>query len=109
MILYEAIKFKYPSAEPQRDFELRNDGAGSYIEEWYLDAPKPTIEELEKWWGESQINPRYQLPLPLEFLAQEVAKEKLTRKQLEHQQELLTQELKELKKEILLLKGENET
>lgn len=50
MILYEAIKYKYPDADPQKDFELRNDGAGSYIDEWYLDVPKPTEKELKKWW-----------------------------------------------------------
>ncbi|BBP91829.1 hypothetical protein BsIDN1_54470 [Bacillus safensis] len=48
MILYEAIKYKYPDADPQKDFELRNDGAGSYIDEWYLDVPKPTEKELKK-------------------------------------------------------------
>ncbi|MBG9815624.1 MULTISPECIES: XkdW family protein [Bacillus] len=109
MILYEAIKYKYPNADPQKDFELRNDGAGSYIDEWYLDVPKPTEEELKKWWEESQTNPRYQPPLPLDYLAQEVAKEKLMRKQLEHQCDLLSNELKALKNDILFIKGESET
>ncbi|MFS0657061.1 XkdW family protein [Bacillus sp. 179-C3.3 HS] len=109
MILYEAIKYQYPNAESQRDFELRNDGSGSYIDKWHFDAPKPTAEELKEWWEQSQINPRYQPPLPLEFLAKEVAKEKLTRKQLEHQYELLQNELTALKKEILILKGETES
>ncbi|UYO34977.1 XkdW family protein [Bacillus zhangzhouensis] len=109
MILYEAIKYKYPDADPQKDFELRNDGAGSYIDEWYLDVPKPTHEELKKWWKESQANPRYQPPLPLNYLAQEVAKEKLMRKQLEHQYDLLSNELNTLKNEILFIKGESET
>lgn len=108
MILYEAIKYKYPDADPQKDFELRNDGAGSYIDEWYLDVPKPTEEELKKWWEESQANPRYQPPLPLDYLAQEVAKEKLMRKQLEHQYDLLSNELKTLKNEILFIKGESD-
>ncbi|MBR0604247.1 phage portal protein [Bacillus safensis] len=108
MILYEAIKYKYPNADPQKDFELRNDGAGSYIDEWYLDVPKPTEEELKKWWEESQANPRYQPPLPLDYLAQEVAKEKLMRKQLEHQCDLLSNELKTLKNEILFIKGESD-
>ncbi|HCO81280.1 MULTISPECIES: XkdW family protein [Bacillus] len=109
MILYEAIKYKYPDADPQKDFELRNDGDGSYINEWHLDVPKPTAEELKEWWEASQINPQYQPPLPLEFLAQEVAKEKLMRKQLEHQCDLLTNELKVLKSEILLYKGDSES
>ncbi|MFP7345991.1 XkdW family protein [Bacillus safensis] len=108
MILYEAIKYKYPDADPQKDFELRNDGAGTYIEEWNLDVPKPTKEELKKWWEESQANPRYQPPLPLDYLAQEVAKEKLMRKQLEHQCDLLSNELKALKNEILFIKGESD-
>lgn len=71
--------------------------------------PKPTVEELKKWWEESQANPRYEPPLPLDYLAQEVAKEKLVRKQLEHQCDLLTNELKVLKNEILFIKGESET
>ncbi|NQD50590.1 phage portal protein, partial [Bacillus altitudinis] len=53
--------------------------------------------------------PRYQPPLPLDYLAQEVAKEKLVRKQLEHQCDLLTNELKALKNEILFIKGGSET
>ncbi|MBR0638351.1 XkdW family protein [Bacillus safensis] len=109
MILYEAIKYKYPDADPQKDFELRNDGADSYIDEWYLDVPKPTEEELKKWWEESQTNPRYHPPLPLDYLAQEVAKEKLMRKQLEHQCDLLSNELKALKNDILFIKGESTT
>lgn len=109
MILYEAIKYKYPAADPQKDFELRNDGAGSYIDEWCLDVPKPTEEELKKWWEESQTTPRYQPPLPLDYLAQEVAKEKLMRKQLEHQCDLLSNELKALKNDILFIKGESAT
>ena len=107
-MLYEAIKYKSPDADPQKDFELRNDGDGSYISEWYLDVPKPTEEELKKWWEESQDNPRYQPPLPLDYLAQEVAKEKLMRKQLEHQCDLLSNELKTLKNEILFIKGESD-
>ncbi|MFB7035816.1 XkdW family protein [Bacillus altitudinis] len=109
MILYEAIKYKYPDVDPQKDFELRNDGDGSYINEWHLDVSKPTVEELKKWWEESKANPMYQPPLPLDYLAQEVAKEKLMRKQLEHQCDLLTNELKALKNEIHLIKGGSET
>lgn len=42
MILYDAIMYKYPDAVPRKDFELRNDGNGSYIEKWNLRAPIPT-------------------------------------------------------------------
>ncbi|MDM5299228.1 XkdW family protein [Bacillus pumilus] len=106
MILYEAIKYKYPLADPQRDFELRNDGAGSYIEKWHLDVPKPTKEELLEWWEESRKYPRYQPPLPLDFLAKEIAKEKLARKQLEQQYQLLKNELKALNRDSPFQKGE---
>ncbi len=46
MILYDAIMYKYPDAVPRKDFELRNDGNGSYIEKWNLRAPIPTQKNL---------------------------------------------------------------
>lgn len=54
MILYDAIMYKYPNAVSRKDFELRNDGNGSYIEKWNLRAPLPTQAELETWWEELQ-------------------------------------------------------
>lgn len=54
MILYDAIMYKYPDAIPKKDFVLRNDGNGSYIEEWNLRTPIPSEEELQLWWEESK-------------------------------------------------------
>ncbi|MGE6629819.1 XkdW family protein [Bacillus sp. NPDC077027] len=108
MILYEAIKYKYPDAVPRQDFELRNDGAGSYIEEWKLQAPLPTEEELQRWWEESQMNPSYNPPDQLELLATELSKEKLARKRLEESNEFIGKELTAVKLKLLSLKGENQ-
>ncbi|KAA6482263.1 hypothetical protein DX928_03930 [Bacillus swezeyi] len=54
MILYDAIMWAYPDAIPNKDFVLRNDGDGTYIERWNLRAPIPTEEELQMWWKASQ-------------------------------------------------------
>ncbi len=62
MILYDAIMYKYPKAVPKKDFVLRNDGSGSYIEEWNLRTPIPTEEELQLWWEESKSTPPYEPP-----------------------------------------------
>lgn len=64
MILYDAIMYKYPEAIPKKDFVLRNDGNGSYIEEWNLRAPIPTKEELQLWWEESKKSQLYRAAKP---------------------------------------------
>lgn len=62
MILYDAIMWAYPNAIPNKDFVLRNDGDGPYIEQWNLRAPIPTKEELQMWWKESQKGQSSSLP-----------------------------------------------
>ncbi|WP_282627632.1 XkdW family protein [Bacillus subtilis] len=107
MILYDAIMYKYPNAVPRKDFELRNDGNGSYIEKWNLRAPLPTQEELQAWWEESKSNPPYEPPDQVELLAQELSQEKLARKQLEELNQTLGNALSEIKLQLLSLQGED--
>ncbi|MCI4135748.1 XkdW family protein [Bacillus vallismortis] len=107
MILYDAIMYKYPDAVPRKDFELRNDGEGSYIAEWNLRAPIPTQKELESWWEESRKNPPYDPPNQVEFLAQALSQEKLARKQLEELNKTLGSELSDIKLSLLSLKGDH--
>ncbi|MEG7381816.1 XkdW family protein [Bacillus subtilis] len=108
MILYDAIMYKYPNAVPRKDFELRNDGNGSYIEKWNLRAPLPTQEELQAWWEESKSNPPYEPPDQVELLAQELSQEKLARKQFEELNQTLGNALSEIKLQLLSLQGEND-
>jgi hypothetical protein len=46
MILAHAIRHLFPNADPQRDYELRDDGAGAFIARWNLPNPQPTPAEL---------------------------------------------------------------
>ncbi|MEK4689448.1 MULTISPECIES: XkdW family protein [Bacillus] len=108
MILYDAIMYKYPTAVPRKDFELRNDGNGSYIEKWNLRAPLPTQQELQSWWEESKSKPLYEPPDQVELLAQELSQEKLARKQLEELNQTLGNALSEIKLQLLSLEGGNE-
>lgn len=109
MILYDAIMYKYPNAVPRKDFELRNDGNGSYIEKWNIRAPLPTQEELEAWWEESQKKPSYEPPNQIELLTQELSQEKLARKQLEELNQTLGSELSKIKLQLLTLQGGNDS
>nr|WP_087991962.1 XkdW family protein [Bacillus subtilis] len=106
MILYDAIMYKYPTAVPRKDFELRNDGNGSYIEKWNLRAPLPTQQELQAWWEESKSKPPYEPRDQVELLAQELSQEKLARKQLEELNQTLGNQLSEIKLQLLSLEGE---
>ncbi|AGE63129.1 hypothetical protein AW03_012830 [Bacillus subtilis HJ5] len=105
-MIAEAIMFKYPSADPTRDFIVQNDGEGSYIAEWNLRAPIPTQKELESWWEELQKNPPYKPPDQVELLAQELSQEKLARKQLEELNKTLGNELSDIKLSLHSLKGD---
>ncbi|MGG1248465.1 XkdW family protein [Bacillus spizizenii] len=107
MILYDAIMYKYPNAVPRKDFELRNDGNGSYIEKWNLRAPLPTQEELQAWWEESKSNQPYEPPDQVKLLAHELSQEKLARKKLEELNQTLGNALSEIKLQLLSLQGEN--
>ncbi|KJH55724.1 MULTISPECIES: XkdW family protein [Bacillus subtilis group] len=108
MILYDAIMYKYPEAIPKKDFVLRNDGNGSYIEEWNLRAPIPTKEDLQLWWEESKKSQLYTPPSLTESLGRQLTEERLARKALEESYKLMGQELAKLKIQSLQLKGEEQ-
>ncbi|MCY8341122.1 XkdW family protein [Bacillus haynesii] len=106
MILYDAIMWAYPDATPNKDFVLRNDGNGPYIEEWNLRAPIPKKEELQLWWEESKKSQLYPPPSLIESLGRQLTEERLARKALEESYKLMGEELAKLKIESLQLKGE---
>lgn len=110
MNIGEAILYKYPTADPTKDFIVQNNGDGSpsYIAEWNNRAPIPTQEELQAWWEESKSTPPYEPPDQVALLAQELSQEKLARKQLEELNQTLGNALSEIKLQLLSLEGGNE-
>lgn len=46
--LYDSLLILYPSAEPAKAWELRNDGNGDYIAEWNLNDKAPSAEALAR-------------------------------------------------------------
>ncbi len=47
MILSNALKYLFPNANPQRDYEIRDSGSGAFIAVWNLQAAQPTEAELQ--------------------------------------------------------------
>ncbi|MBN7744737.1 XkdW family protein [Bacillus velezensis] len=107
MNIGEAILFKYPTADPTKDFIVQNNGDGtpSYIAEWNIRAPIPTEAELKSWWEELQNTSAYEPPVQVDLLAQELSQEKLARKQLEELNQTLGSELSKIKLQLLTLQG----
>ncbi|MFP7321042.1 XkdW family protein [Bacillus spizizenii] len=107
MNIGEAILFKYPTADPTKDFIVQNNGDGtpSYIAEWNIRAPIPTEAELKSWWEELQSISAYEPPVQVDLLAKELSKEKLARKQLEELNQTLGSELSQIKLQMLTLQG----
>lgn len=46
MEIWKALKHLYPQADPQADYEIRDDGAEPYIAAWRLAGNPPTESEL---------------------------------------------------------------
>lgn len=109
MNIGEAILFKYPTADPTKDFIVQNNGDGtpSYIAEWNIRAPIPTEAELKTWWEELQSTSTsaYEPPVQVDLLARELSQEKLARKQLEELNQTLGSELSKIKLQLLTLQG----
>lgn len=107
MNIGEAILFKYPTADPTKDFIVQNNGDGtpSYIAEWNIRAPIPTEAELKTWWEELQSTFAYEPPVQVDLLARELSQEKLARKQLEELNQTLGSELSKIKLQLLTLQG----
>ncbi len=47
MSIATALKYLFPNANPLRDYEVRDDGAGAYIAAWHLAQEQPTPAELQ--------------------------------------------------------------
>ncbi|MCY8816831.1 XkdW family protein [Bacillus atrophaeus] len=107
MNIGEAILFKYPTADPTKDFIVQNNGDGtpSYIAEWNIRAPIPTEAELKSWWEELQSTSVYEAPIQVDILAKELSQEKLARKQLEELNQTLGSELSKIKLQMLTFQG----
>ncbi|MEA1024786.1 XkdW family protein [Bacillus subtilis] len=107
MNIGEAILFKYPTADPTKDFIVQNNGDGtpSYIAEWNIRAPIPTETELKTWWEELQSTSAYEPPVQVDLFARELSQEKLARKQLEELNQTLGSELSKIKLQLLTLQG----
>ncbi|RPK02434.1 hypothetical protein EH11_01764 [Bacillus subtilis] len=107
MNIGEAILFKYPTADPTKDFIVQNNGDGtpSYIAEWNIRAPIPTEADLKSWWEELQSISAFEPPVKVDLLAKELSKEKLARKQLEELNQTLGSELSKIKLQMLTLQG----
>ncbi|MCY9306855.1 XkdW family protein [Bacillus spizizenii] len=107
MNIGEAILFKYPTADPTKDFIVQNNGDGtpSYIAEWNIRAPIPTEAELKTWWEELQSISASEPPVQVDLLAKELSKEKLARKQLEELNQTLGSELSKIKLQMLTFQG----
>jgi XkdW protein len=52
MDYFKAIKHLYPEAEVRKDFTLRDDGEGVFIDQWNLAEPQPILEKLNAAWEE---------------------------------------------------------
>ena len=104
-----AIKYLYPNAELGEDFSVRDDGEGQFIDTWALEEPIPSDEELESAWQEylklDNEQPMTQVEKQLLLIGEQVAREKIARQQSEKMNEMLGQQLAEMRIEILKLKG----
>ena len=47
MIIAHALAHLFPTADPMRDYEIRDDGSGARIVAWSLAAPQPTAADLQ--------------------------------------------------------------
>ncbi|MDM5163816.1 XkdW family protein [Bacillus zhangzhouensis] len=104
-----AIKYLYPYAELGRDYSVRDDGEGQFIDKWSLDDPMPSDEVLEAAWNEylseSNEKPLSNVERQLLVLGEQLALEKIARQQSDRMKTTLGQKLAEMQLEILKLKG----
>lgn len=104
-----AIKFLYPNAELGKDYSVRDDGEGQFIDTWFLEEPEPSAEELEAAWQEylklDNEQPMTQVEKQLLLIGEQLAKEKIARQQAERVNAMLGQQLAEMRIDILKLKG----
>ncbi|KLV22762.1 XkdW family protein [Bacillus altitudinis] len=104
-----AIKYLYPNAELGKDYSVRDDGDGQFIDTWLLEEPEPSAEELDAAWQEylklDNEQPMTQVEKQLLLIGEQLAKEKIARQQAERVNAMLGQQLAEMRIDILKLKG----
>ncbi|MGQ8948240.1 XkdW family protein [Bacillus altitudinis] len=104
-----AIKYLYPNAELGKDYSVRDDGDGQFIDTWLLEEPEPSAEELDAAWQEylklDNEQPLTQVEKQLLLIGEQLAKEKIARQQAERVNAMLGQQLAEMRIDILKLKG----
>lgn len=104
-----AIKYLYPNAELGKDYSVRDDGEGQFIDTWLLEEPEPSAEELDAAWQEylklDNEQPMTQVEKQLLLIGEQLAKEKIARQQAERVNAMLGQQLAEMRIDILKLKG----
>ncbi|MEK4568781.1 XkdW family protein [Bacillus sp. FSL K6-3458] len=104
-----AIKYLYPNAELGKDYSVRDDGEGQFIDTWLLEEPEPSAEELDAAWQKylklDNEQPMTQVEKQLLLIGEQLAKEKIARQQAERVNAMLGQQLAEMRIDILKLKG----
>lgn len=104
-----AIKYLYPNAELGKDYSVRDDGEGQFIDTWLLEEPEPSAEELDAAWQEylklDNEQPMTQVEKQMSLIGEQLAKEKIARQQSERVNATLGKQLAEIQLEILKLKG----
>lgn len=104
-----AIKYLYPNAELGKDYSVRDDGEGQFIDTWLLEEPEPSVEELDAAWQEylklDNEQPMTQVEKQLLLIGEQLAKEKIARQQSERVNATIGQQLAEMRIEIFKLKG----
>lgn len=106
-----AIMHLFPNAILGKDFSVRDDGEGQFIDTWALEEPLPSDEELVAAWQEylklDNERPMSQVEKQLHIIGEQLAQEKIARQQSDRMNSMLGQQIAEMKIEILKLKGAN--
>ncbi|PRS47477.1 XkdW family protein [Bacillus sp. MZGC1] len=106
-----AIMYLFPNAILGKDFSVRDDGEGQFIDTWTLEEPIPSDEEFVAAWQEylklDSERPMSQVEKQLHIIGEQLAQEKIARQQSDRMNSMLGQQIAEMKIEILKLKGAN--
>ncbi|MCY7500095.1 XkdW family protein [Bacillus pumilus] len=107
-----AIMYLFPNAILGKDFSVRDDGDGQFIDSWLMKDPEPSDEELYAAWQEylklDNGKPMSQVEKQLLLIGEQLAHEKIARQQSDRMNAMLGQQIAEMKIEILKLKGANQ-
>ncbi|MFP3418083.1 XkdW family protein [Bacillus sp. SIMBA_154] len=107
-----AIMYLFPNSILGKDFSVRDDGDGQFIDTWLMKDPEPSDEELDAAWQEylklDNEKPMSQVEKQLLLIGEQLAQEKIARQQSDRMNAMLGQQIAEMKIEILKLKGANQ-